>query len=153
MSERLIARVLTFSSVTVPTLMEGIPVRKIPEGAPAGKGAVGFNPAASAYLESSTESTFPVSRPIFRAGPLLIRASTHGMPSQSKSGTSAANFRLREFAPDCAKAVPPAQRIAAVRKEEMRKLELVFIECLLPDWCTWSPSYGRGPRHDVSIRN
>src|SRR5579859_4067986 len=153
MSERLIARVLTFSSVTVPTLIEGITVRKIPEGAPAGNGAVAFKPAASAYLESSTESTFPVSRPIFRAGPVPIRASTHGMPSQSTSGTSAANFRFLEFTPDCAKVLLPAQRIAAARKEVIRKLYRMFMEGFLLSWRTRSPNYGRRQRHDVSIRN
>src|SRR5580692_1041555 len=92
MSERLIASVSTFVSVTFPTLIEGIVVRYIPEGAPAGNGSVGFNPAASAYGASRTEPTFPVSIPIFKLGPLPIRASTHGRPSQSSSGTSVANF-------------------------------------------------------------
>ena len=82
----------TFVSFTVPTLTEPIAVRNIPAGAPGGSAAVGCNPAASATGASTKESTFPVSMPIFKTLPSPIRASMHGVPSQSSSGTSVANF-------------------------------------------------------------
>jgi hypothetical protein len=86
----------TFASVRAPTRTVVITVRNIPEGAPAFGGSEGFSPAASATLESRTESTLPVSMPKRTVLPSPICASTQGVPSQSSNGTSAANFVCTE---------------------------------------------------------
>ena len=53
-------------------------------------GFVGFNPEACAVFALIAEFSLPVSIPNFQDFPSAVLASTHGTPSQSSSGTSAA---------------------------------------------------------------
>ena len=82
----------TLVRLSSPMCTLGIIVRNIPDGAPGFGGSEGLSPAASAALESTMESTLPVSMPMRMISPSPMRASTHGVPSQSKSGTSATNL-------------------------------------------------------------
>jgi len=81
-----------------------MPVLNMPAGQPSGFGFVGFKPAASAARETTTEFEFPVSIPIFHFVPSLVRASMQGVPSQSSSGTSAANVTIGSLFAYCSHA-------------------------------------------------
>jgi hypothetical protein len=70
--------------------------------------------------------------PIFKAGPLPIRASMHGRPWQSRSGTSAAILALPGFGDDCAQTLPQDQRIIAARQECIHKMVRVFMSIHIP---------------------